>query len=261
MDGNFNEDGGHRNITVLKRVVSRMDVALSIVFSLSGFGASMKPFNILDLHPQSIVATYLIAVGLRDFLLNQDMVAIEEEEEVEINSSRTPDAQKTARCKEIWQQFKPNRQTLDRVLKRVLRINSEHYRNVHVEDYVKDGNEHEGSGGGDKYSEISRRNGNNSASAIRKLPAVINLIEEDDDDDESEDDRPTGYNDRRYNGEEEDDEDGDEDDELDDSGKNNNSLGFKKAGAFNDSQVDSMTEYRTPNESLRKRDELEEDSE
>ena len=40
-----------------------------LVFALSDFGSSLQPVNIVNVHPQSIVATYLIAVGIRDFLV------------------------------------------------------------------------------------------------------------------------------------------------------------------------------------------------
>ena len=124
-------DGGRQKTRLLRRVISLMDVALNIVYAVSGHKASTDANNILDLHPQSIIAIYLLALGLRDFLTHQDMVEIERCVGDE-TPRRTPDEVKQKYSAEIWSYLKPNLQIRDRFLKRVLQVTEEDFRNRHA---------------------------------------------------------------------------------------------------------------------------------
>ncbi len=125
------DDGGRPKTRLLRRVISLMDVAINIVYAMSGHKASTDANNILDLHPQSIIAIYLLALGLRDFITHQDMVEIERGVGDE-TPPRTPDEEKQKYSAEIWSYLKPNLQIRDRFLKRVLQVTEDDYRSRHA---------------------------------------------------------------------------------------------------------------------------------
>ncbi len=131
-------DNGRRPIVkLMRRVISLLDVALAFVFALSGYGSALQPVNILNIHPQSIVASYLLAVGIRDFLVHQSMVTVEDAEGI-IDVQHSGDERKSRACSEVWNYLTPNAQTRERFLKRVLQVSEEDYRKVHVTDEDED---------------------------------------------------------------------------------------------------------------------------
>ena len=125
------DDGGRPNVKRMRRVISLLDVALAFIFALSGYGAALQPVNILNIHPQSIVASYLLAVGIRDFLVHQSMVSIQDVDGI-IDEQLSGDENNSRASSEVWNYLTPNGQTRERFLKRVLQVSEEDYRNVHV---------------------------------------------------------------------------------------------------------------------------------
>lgn len=165
--------GGRQDIRLLRRVISLMDVALSIIYSISGHNAATDAKNLLDLHRQTIIAVYLLAVGLRDFLENQDMIEVQSS-----NDRRPPDSEKLNHCKEIWNVIKPNLQVRERFLKRVLQVSESDFKDTHVKE-PGDGDSSADDAEDSAAAGEDRDGGRHGIHSSGELPEVFTLEEDD----------------------------------------------------------------------------------